>query len=64
LALKEAQATRSIIWRKPSSGEVELPAGEKLPDPLTDPSFASFASDDAFKKAVARMTSGRSTPLD
>jgi len=42
----------------------KLPAGEKLPDPLTDPSFASFASDDPFKKAVARMKSGRSTPLD
>lgn len=42
----------------------KLPAGEKLPDPLTDPSFASFADDDTFKRAVARMKSGRSSPLD
>ena len=42
----------------------KLPAGEKLPDPLTDESFASFAEDDVFKKAVARMKSGRSSPID
>ena len=42
----------------------KLPAGEKLPDPLTDPSFSSFSDDDVFKKAVARMKSGRSSPLD
>ncbi len=42
----------------------KLPAGEKLPDPLTDPAFSSFADDEVFKKAVARMKSGRSSPLD
>ena len=42
----------------------KLPAGEKLPDPMTDESFAGFADSDAFKRAVARMKSGRTTPLD
>ena len=42
----------------------KLPAGEKLPDPMTDESFAGFVDSDVFKKAVARMKSGRSSPLD
>lgn len=42
----------------------KLSHGEKLPDPLTDETFASFAEDDGFKKAVVRMKNGRSTPLD
>ena len=33
----------------------KMPAGEKLPEPLTDESFAGFAENDSFKKAVASM---------
>jgi hypothetical protein len=33
----------------------KLPKGEKLPDPLTDSCFESFASSESFKKAVDEM---------
>ncbi|HKP67855.1 MAG TPA: hypothetical protein VJV05_01145 [Pyrinomonadaceae bacterium] len=42
----------------------KLSAGEKLPDPMTDESFASFTDSDTFKRAVSRMKAGPSSPLD
>ena len=42
----------------------KLSPGEKLPDPMTDDSFASFADSESFKRAVSRMKTGRSSPLD
>jgi len=33
--------------------------GEKLPDPLEDSSFANFADNEVFKKAIADMKAGR-----
>ena len=35
--------------------------GEKIPDPLTEEAFASFADNPAFQKAVADMKSGKSS---
>jgi len=35
--------------------KANLPAGQKIPDPLTDPCFESYADSDTFKKDVAQM---------
>jgi tetratricopeptide (TPR) repeat protein len=37
----------------------KLPAGEKLPDPLSENCFASFSDSETFKKAVADMKRSR-----
>ncbi len=39
--------------------QAEIKGGAKLPDPLMNESFADFADNEAFKKAVAEMKGGR-----
>jgi tetratricopeptide (TPR) repeat protein len=53
----ESNATYHL--RKAFRFRNKMPAGEKLADPMTDACFDSFASSDAFAKAVAEMKVAR-----
>jgi hypothetical protein len=49
------QSTALYHLQKAFDRKAKMPPGEKLPDPLTDSSFATFADDPAFKSAIAGM---------
>ena len=52
----EAQALSHL--RDAYKNRKKLQQGETLPDPMTDPSFASMQDSDTFKKAVGAMKRG------
>ena len=58
----EAEAISHL--RRAYQRRKKMPAGETLPDPLIDESFAGFADSEMFKKAVADMKRGNLPPLE